>query len=299
MLAVFLHPALVYPVTWIAQRSDLLLILTILVAMKLSMQGKSPLAAVFLSLLAKSPYLFHSVYFSTRQWQHGRKPAAVLMLLAATAVLLSGFLSLQWSETTSEGTLWAPFRQAGAVGHVLMLVARLAKIAEGVFSTLVPFPAFYRSFALQICLVVYPMVWLVVALMVVRNRPVTDPLARNLTYLGLLSAIPFAVTSELRATGPCVVFLLPGLLVAVTSHRVRATAAATLIAFNLWGSLLNYTLSDTGQYDLGAVRHFAPCGDEIPIQAWDCDRKSLLRRVLERYTGSPERPPGALRPGAL
>ena len=62
-MAAFLHPSFIYPLTWIAQRNDLLLIIFAVLALA-NIDRRRGLAYLALSDMAKTPFGFHNLLFN-------------------------------------------------------------------------------------------------------------------------------------------------------------------------------------------------------------------------------------------
>lgn len=147
LLAALSHPSFVWPVTWIANRNDLLLLVFVFTGLNTPCQW-CKLITYGLSGLAKSPFVFHNVLFSTN-FIKTRRPAMILggiLLIALIPFTLYATYQSYFSVNQAAGKAGLYLLSNDSSGYWLMFVAfRAIKILEAIVYVFVPFSAYAVS----------------------------------------------------------------------------------------------------------------------------------------------------------
>lgn len=284
LLAIFFHPAFLYPISWISQRNDLLLILFVALTLVYVSQRRG-LLFLAVSDLCKGPFVFHNLPYAYLAWRQRSSwgsgfawTAAAGALLLMVGVLYGIYLNyyvLNVQADTVHGLYNLSDR--GAAAWAFVLVSRGLKLVEGLFLAFVPFPAFYDTPFLPPALAVYVLAW--GALAYAAWRPGLEIAERSIRLLVLtfFMAIPLAFGTGVRVISPALIFLFLGLLSMLRPSRLVAAALALVVAANLSGAALNYHFSNTGCYDLTIPDPAETCRfREAPIYAFNRDRQRLV-----------------------
>jgi hypothetical protein len=292
VLAVLLaHPWFVYPVTWISQRSDLVWIALVGLAL-LASRPRAAAAWSVLSLLAKAPFVLHGAVLALRLARAGHR-AAGWTVLAATLVVAAAaaWLVLGPQAVHDEGARGGihTLKDAGldaAQFGALFLAAGLIKVGESLLLMLVPFPATYgRGIAGAAAIVAYAAGWA----LAVRELARTGWAQVNGWWLavGIAAALSFVFVAQLRAIAPAGFFLLGGLLAGLPATAAARAAVALLLAANLGGTVALYRATDTGCYDLDEPRATERCREpaDIPSARWERDRGAIVQAIAARIGG--------------
>jgi len=291
LLAIALHPGCLFPLLWIAQRNDLLLILfTALMALNASRPRGLVYAA--LSLLSKSPFVFQGAVYAAWLWVgRASRPrfaaAAALAMLALAGAALVPMYSAYYAFGQEDpiGLYQIADRDPASIAFVA--AARAAKLVESAVYAFVPLPAFHGSALLPLAVVAYAFGW--GALLVEARRGGLARREHSLRLLALAAAmaLPLAFGTGLRVVPPLVFFAYLGLLPLPRASRLGVAALTLITVSHAAGSLLNYRFSDTGCHDLARQAGSPACGHrEAPIYRFQYDRQAIVddwvRRWLER-----------------
>ena len=144
--AIFLHPSFIYPTTWIAQRSDLILLALVLLTV-LTLNRRASYLFTLLSDLAKSPFIFQNLYVAYHAFRHRRNYLGALLLIAPLAPLIwLGYTNAFGSYLSAEDPSGlANLNYSSPLALLFAIVARAIKVAEGAAYLFVPFPAVYGT----------------------------------------------------------------------------------------------------------------------------------------------------------
>ena len=281
LAATFLHPSFLFPVTWISQRNDLMLLIFILLAV-LNVHRSRGFAYLLLSDFAKAPFVLHNVWYASVRWRASVWQAAAALAVAGGLILaVLGF----WSGVTAASTSpMSELTSGGPLALVFTLLVRAAKIAEGIVLALAPFEAYWGLNWVVVAGVAlaYAVCWTTLAVVIVRNFELRAP-AWSLVVIGFLNAAPFAIVSDPRVVCPVIPLFYFGAFALARRAGVARAVLAALVALNVGGTVLNYRLSDTGAYRPEAAPDYTICGTyemQFPMERWRCDRGDLARRVV-------------------
>ncbi len=288
------HPAFVWPASWISQRSDLLLLGFLCLAVA-GWRSRWALVALWASVAAKAPFVFHAAYFAGLDLRQ-RRPASALLLLGFAAFCLFSVYRSYYEVNVAEAEAGLYLaRPEGLLGLVSVAALRSLKIAEGLFTTFLPIGAFaVNGWLPLLALGLGVACWGLLLFEAIpglrrrlgeHRRGLVPPLA-----LGLLLALPYAFSAHLRIYAPAapMLFMAVGALLPDTL-RSRA-ALALLTALFLAGSLLNYEATRTGCSSLEL-----PCRSEreVPAERWKEERQrwvdGLVRNLWANGGSSPDR----------
>jgi hypothetical protein len=288
VLAIVFHPAFLFPISWIAQRSDLLLILFATLTFT-HISRRRGILFLALSDLAKSPFVFHNLFYAFKAWKN-RAPdskfsqvaifLSIAMMCGALFGMYHSYYSINIEAAEPVGLYNVTDRDFTALAFIL--VSRGFKIAEGLFLAFVPLPAFYQTVALPFAIPAYLVVWGTLAYSAWRTGVDNRCRSVQLLVMAALMAIPLALGTGLRVIPPTLFFLFIGLLTLVRPSRMCVAALSTLVALNLLGSVLNYRFSDTGCYDLANSNPGWDCRHrDVPIYSFGADRQQLVDQFVK------------------
>jgi hypothetical protein len=294
LLAIVFHPAFLFPISWIAQRSDLLLILFSTLALA-NLSQRRGLLFLALSDLAKSPFVFQNFLYAFNAWKNRASDtrfswAAIAIAIAMMCGALFGMYQSYYliNIDAAEPVGLYNVTDRGFTASAFILASRSLKVLEGLFLGFVPVSAFYQTIALPVALPAYLLAWGALAFSAWRNG--IEPSRRSVPMLAMavLMAIPLAFGTGLRVIPPALFFLFLGLLTMVRPARVCVAALSTLVALNLLGSVLNYRFSDTGCYDLAAANPGWDCRHrDVPIYGFEADRQQMVDKFVKWWIQDP------------
>lgn len=288
---VFTHPALLFPVTWIAARNDAMLLALVALAILQLRRGKTGMYPLVLSFLCKVPFVLHGLFFMVILVVRRRLVTAAIVMTFIVLMIWVSFESGYRSQIDSHSLV----NKLGADWMTVML-ARGAKGVEAIILVFVPFPAFYHLPLWGFSIFAYVLLWSVLVFW--GNVRLPDGLTSVsiqtwmkqygawILALGLLSLPPLVFNSQLRVVAVAAVLIQFGLLLLCRDLSSRAHALVALLALNILGLMQNYRLSDTGYMMVGAVptaeRVDAYCQtNRVPISHWDCERNLLVGRIMD------------------
>ncbi len=288
VLAIFLHPSFVYPITNISQRNDLLLLSFLPLAMA---YADAPRGFVYLVLsdLAKAPFVLHNLWYAVRRWSDDRVRAiaAVLIMVALLALILRFWAPVETGSTSPMSGLTG----SGAATAVFKLIVTGVKSLEGIALAHAPFEAHWDLWggtAAGAALVGYLGAWGVLVRNAWRRRDALKP-AYKFFAVAVLSSLPFAVVTDPRVLCPAVPFFLLGWVVAAGRQRSTGIALGVLLVLNAGGTLANYRLSDTGAMTAAVAPDYTLCGAvemRIPMERWRCERSALAADIVHWVDGA-------------
>ena len=290
ILATVFHPAFLFPISWIAQRSDLLLILFAMLAFT-HISRRRGMLFLALSDLAKSPFVFHNLFYAFRAWKNRASDSrfsraaiflAIAMMCGALFGMYHSYYLINIEAAEPVGLYNVTDRDFTALAFIL--VSRCFKIAEGLFLAFVPLPAFYQTTAFPFAIPAYLASWGALAYSAWRTGVEDSCRSIPLLAMAALMAIPLALGTGLRVIPPALFFLFIGLLTLVRPSRMCVAALSALVTLNLLGSVLNYRFSDTGCYDLANSNPGLDCGHrDVPIYSFGADRQQWVDKFVKGW----------------
>jgi hypothetical protein len=286
LIAALCHPSFLWAVTWIAHRSDLLLLLFSCLAI---LWLESPWSGLFLFLAAgsKSPFLFQNLAFS---WVYLRERRYALAALAAALIpifIYFGYVTY-YATAVAVGEHGLFLLDPESESYLATIVLfRSIKILEGLFYTFFPVGAYALS-ALHLLLfsAILFACWGLILYDIARSGLRIRELLRNQNFalmasIGLLLSIPYAFSSGLRIYVPATLFLYLA-VGAVAGRRPRVVASiGTIAAVHLLGILLNYSANRTDCFDLDPRFEMQCEGTEVPAEDWNRRRSQIVDRFVK------------------
>jgi len=286
VLAIFLHPTFVYPITWISQRNDLLLLVFLLLSI-LNLDKTRGLIYLILSDASKMPFVFQNVWYAVIQWRVNRnRTLAIVSLAVLPPIIFSGYFF--YADYSSEATSSLTFFSGDGLQVLLTVAAaRMAKVAESWTLILIPFPGYFQSGPVALIFAVSAMY--VAAWAVIGRNLITQIRSRRNSYkflfLGIFMSMPFIFNSDMRIFGPAIPFIFFGIFALTDNARSVGIALAVIVGLNAGGSVLNYRLSDSGVYNTTTNVDYQQCGSyelSFPTERWRCSRSNITRDIVDR-----------------
>jgi hypothetical protein len=299
VLACLAHPSFVWSVTWIAARSELLLILFVALAVQASVPGMRLVFAV-LGAGAKTPFVLQGLFFALQDLKARRRLFVVTHLACVAIFLYAGYEdSLTRRRMFADRGLNRLGSDVSGVQTVLILAARAMKVAEGILYSFVPLSA-YPGYWSLVAGAVECACWAVVGAALLRTWRKADLETRrkacSLLVIGVLLSAPFAFGTHLRIYGPPVLFFYLGIGYLLEQSRAVTVALVLILVIHLGGVSLNYTANRTACYDLQVCTRSGcepgtSCGhNEVPADRWDSFRAQQVSRMTD-WIGSLSREP--------
>jgi hypothetical protein len=288
LIAALCHPSFLWAVTWIAHRSDLLLLLFSCLAV---LWLGSPWSGLLLALASgsKSPFLFQNLAFS---WVYLRERRYALAALAAALIPIFIYFGYVTYYTTAvavgEHGLFLLDPESESYLATIALF-RSVKILEGLFYTFFPVGAYALS-ALHLLLfsAILFVCWGLILCDIARSGLRIRELPRNRNFalmasIGLLLSIPYAFSSGLRIYVPATLFLYLA-VGAVAGRGPRVVASiATIAAVHLLGILLNYPANRTDCFVLDPRFEMECQGTEVPAEDWNRRRSQIVDQFVKDF----------------
>lgn len=282
-LSSLFHPAFLWSVTWIAQRSDLLVILALLLALS---TARTPLRLLWIVLGsgAKTPFIVQNLVFGLHFARRRALAASVISLLSVPVFLFAGYTTY-YAAAVREGHI----PTVTEVGAGLAAPIGLAKVLEGVFFIFAPVPMFtVAPWGPIVAVIPYAACWYLVARTVPRPQALwTDAW---IPAIAVALCVPFIFASEVRVTG---IAAVPAFLTIAAAMQPRPSARLAIVgilALNLSGIFLNYGAFDSVEYDIRA----APAGADRaqPVYAYETWRREMRHHILAKLGVSVTPGPG-------
>ncbi|NJO53952.1 MAG: hypothetical protein HC829_03125 [Bacteroidales bacterium] len=284
------NPSLVWPATWIAQRNDVLLLFFLLLALLVSGRW-SGLIFLQAATLSKSPFVFHILPFVWRDIRKRRVFDVVLTVAVAAVVLYvvyKTYYLYNFSHEVKQG-LYTADEKVSVLFH---LVARSAKVLEGLAYNLFPVPAFASSWQVALgaflamlvgwALIVPELVAGLRRLMDGASGPLRSAVAKP-ALLTVLMSVSYAFGSGLRLYCPTLIFLYTAVALLCRPSRRLVVGSAILIGVNLWGIALTVPAMDTGCHQLQPRPGFCD-GPAIPVNNWFALRQSIVDGAVRQLS---------------
>jgi hypothetical protein len=268
-LSSFFHPAFLWAVTWIAQRSTLLFILFLLASI-VARRTVARVAMIVTGSAARTPYVLQNVVFAFHFLRRGQLAASVISIVCTLVFSLAGYLTY-YDRAAGTDTLANP-----SIPTALSLPLRIAKVLEGVLYVFAPVPMFaVSSWAPVLALIGYAICWLIIARSL---QPIRTDDDVSIAALAVAMCIPFMFASEVRVTGEAVVVVFLAVACAAKWRLSGKIAAVGILTLNLSAIALNYGVFASQQRDI----HGAPVLIDAsqPVYAYREWREDLRRRVL-------------------
>ncbi len=287
LVAALCHPGFLWAVTWIAQRSDLLLLFTCLAIT--GFESRASPRWLVLAAASKSPFVFQNLAFAFRYYRQGRVGAALQTLVCVPLFLYFGYVTY-YATAVDVGGHGLFLLDPESTGHLaIVAVLRSIKILEGLFYTFVPVSAYALSVpAVLISGALWAAAWTLIFLDIFRSGVRLKDLRDNPNFIwmattGLLLGIPYAFSSGLRIYVPATVFLYLAVGALARPRRIVVVSIAAIAAIHLVGVLLNYPASRTQCFELDP-RHEGRCqSQDVPAERWNRLRSQIVDQfVLER-----------------
>ena len=274
-LSSFFHPAFLWSVTWIAVRSDLLVIAFLLMAV-LATRTPVKLAMMALCSAAKVPYLFQNVVFSFQFARRGELLASGTSLLLILIFGVPGYV-LHY-VTAHEATAQSATLDNASIGLAIAVPLRLAKLLEGILYVFAPVPMFAAvSWGPIVALCAYGALWYVVARSL-RPSGAVSATNRWIPAMALTMCLPFVFASDVRVTGEATVLAFLAIASAAQWQLPGKIAIVGILVLNLTGIMLNYGLSRSAQYDVRAEE--VDMNTSQPVYAYYGWREHVRQRIL-------------------
>lgn len=289
LLAVFLHPALLFPLAWIAQRSDLLLILFAALALEHAARPRG-LVYLALSLLAKGPFVLHAPLFAlwlkrdraaSRVWVGAASAAALALAGAVLLALWQAYYAVARDAADPVGLYQIAERDAAALAFVA--ASRAAKLVEGAALALAPLPAYYGTPWLVPAALAYAFGWGALAFEALRGGLAWRGAPGRRLALAAAMTLPLAFGTGLRVLPPLVFPLYLGLLPALRFSRLGVAALGLVVAAHAGGALLNYRFSDTGCHDPANAPADSCAPREVPIYRFAAERQQRVDALVRAW----------------
>jgi hypothetical protein len=281
VLSTFLHPAMVFSVTWISQRNDLILLIFVLLLF-LNRDKKRSYLYMLLSDFSKSPFVFQNLFVVYRDLRTDRKYfAAFSAILIMIVILIIGFLTTyQESLASNLGLSRLEYHSIGSM--MVTFVARCIKILEGIIYVLVPFSAFYRTHLFGGAIIFYIVIWSLFIGNFIMHKPFSKNI-RSLLIFGILMAVPLSVGSGLRVILPLVPFIYIPILWGIDDVKLTKKLLIPLIIINLIGSSYSYNFSNRGCYSLEDTNCTRDDSYEnyVPAVMWDHEREQIVNNLVD------------------
>ncbi len=288
--AVFMHPTYVYPATWISQRNDGFLLLFLFMALA-NVNRARGFFYLLLSDISKTPWVLQNLWYGWHTWRRG---GSVAMAIAAVLVipLIVGQGLLFWGDVRSGGN--SPVTQFTGEGvHAILfaLFVWTAKLAESIMLIHIPIAAYFGSLptlGVGAVAAIYVVAWITLGIQFFHRDRRTHR-SWHLLVLALLMSAPFVANNDPRVFGPAIPFFYLFWARAAAAGIAGRCAFGVIAVLNVWGTLLNYRLSDTGAYDAAKAPDYTLCGQhemKIPMERWRCERSKLsheIVRTINRY----------------
>lgn len=281
--AALAHPAMAWPVGWISQRNDLLLLLCTVAAFS-SRSTSRGAGWSLLSVLTKAPFVFQAAWEVVALARRKRFLAAVALASSSCTALWFAWDSYHRVnvEAATHGLHLAKLEGPGGV--LVAAVLRGAKVVEGVGYSFFPLPAFATGFgAVAAAAVAFALGWLLVLSGLRARRSDELRAASPFLVFGLLLSIPYAFGSGLRIYVPATLFLFLALARALPdSARARLGWTVVLLA-SVVGTALNVGPVATGRTDLSAPVFIEP--PDVPAERWQALRMRLVDEFVRNRLG--------------
>jgi hypothetical protein len=293
LAAALSHPSFIWPITWIAQRNDLLLILFTGLSL-LTLRNRWSIFFLIFALAAKTPFVFQSLLFSWRYFRAGRLVSASVALLLMPAFVYAGYrtyYAANLQQPVKRG-LYAIDRD-DLIFTLAATVIRAAKALEGIFYSFVPLGA-YAGSSTQVAVAagILLLAWCIILREVIvflrvngltlkyslmQGHPSFDLLA-----IGLLMCIAYGFGTGLRIYSPGLIFLFLGIAATAPATKLVKVSLSVIIAVYLWGVYLNYNANAGPCFSLRDPMEECN-GPPVPANNWEALRGSIVDRIVEKY----------------
>ncbi len=269
-LSSFFHPAFLWGVTWIAQRSTLFVIFFVLAAIAAT-RTPARLAMIVTGSAMRTPYIFQNLVFSFQLLRRRQFAASVIPFVCLLAFGFTGYVTY-YDRATGIDTL-----ANSSIPIAVSLPLRIVKLLEGVFYVFAPIPMFAIAiWAPPLALIGYAACWIAIArsLQPIRRDDLWVP------AMALAMYIPFVFASEVRVTGEAAVMTFLAVACATSGRWLlsRKIAVVGILVLNLMGIALNYGVFSSQQDDIRGT--WVSLDSSQPVYAYREWREDVRRRVL-------------------
>ena len=271
-LSSFFHPAFLWGVTWIAQRTTVLVIFFLLAAIA-APRTPARLAMIVAGSGVRTPYIFQNLVFSFQFVRRRQFVASIVPFVCLLAFGVAGYVTY-YDRATGIDTLANP-----SIPAAVSVPLRFLKLLEGVVYVFAPVPMFAVAFwGPMLAFAGYAACWIVIARSL---RPIHTGEQLWIPAMAAAMCIPFVFASEVRVTGEAAVMtFLAAACAASTEWRLSAKMAVIgLLVLNLTGIALNYGLFASKQFDIRGMPVYSD--SSAPVYAYRAWREDLRRRLLE------------------
>jgi hypothetical protein len=268
----FFHPAFLWGVTWIAQRTTVIVVFFLLAALA-ARRIPARLAMIAIGSGVRTPYVFQNLVFSWQFLRQRQVGASLISFGCLLAFVVAGYLTY-YDRAAATDTL-----ANSSIPSVVSLPLRLVKLLEGVFYVFAPIPMFAAaSWGPVLALAGYAACWIVIA----RSL---QPVRRDTPGLMAMAAamcIPFVFASEVRVAGEAAVMTFLAIASALPAEWRRSAriAAVCILVLNLTGIMLNYGLFASQQFDIRGTPVYSDLS--APVSTYRARREELRRQVFDR-----------------
>ncbi len=282
---------MVWPVSWISQRNDLLLLVFLIPAVRLH-QARIGVVWVLLSCWSKAPFIFQNLVFAYSYLRRKRFISAALTVLGFLVSLYFIWQSYYAINVAAKAHGLYLAEKSGPILISITVFLRGIKILEGIFYTFVPVPAYATDilFALGVSLLLL-VLWGYLTFLSIRNWPSvsSDKRSRLAVYacIAVSLSLPYAFGSGLRIYVPATLFFYLAAAFVIPDNSRTRVLLGTITLVYLLGSFLNYGPVLTGYHDLQNPVSFE--GRQVPAKKWDILRQDIVDQfVREEFSESLE-----------
>jgi len=242
------------------------------------------------SLLSKSPFVFHSLYFGAI-YLYKRQVVKLVITAAVSVLVLFYVFQSYYIQNAASPELHGLYIMNDQLPLLAKMGLRGAKIVEGLTYNIVPLPAVAINPTATIGFAVLMLVgWVLIVPDLIaglrelylrkevrlRNwSQISEwPLFEPVILAGLL-AISYAFGSHLRIYCPTLIFVYAALALCCKTSPRSLAGMAILILINMYGIFLSIPHMDSGCYDLATGPescHSLP----VPADVWNETRSSFI-----------------------
>jgi hypothetical protein len=293
LAAALSHPSFIWPITWIAQRCDLLLILFTGLCL-ITFANRWSVIALILASGAKTPFVFQNLFFAWKYFRSGRHFSGAVAVFLVPLFIYAGYVTYyakNWAYPVKHG-LYAVGRH-DVLFALIAVAVRGVKALEGIFYTFVPLGAFAVSSAhVAIVGCILLTAWSSILYEVVRscryNGGITLKSALfdhpwvDLIAIGLLMSLGYGFGTGLRIYAPGVIFFFLAIAATAPVTKRVIVAIAVVIGIYLYGIYLNYNATASHCFSLSD--YWEECkGPPVPDDNWEEWRQSIVDVILIKH----------------
>lgn len=294
LTAALSHPSFIWPITWIAQRNDLLLILFTGLCL-ITFENRWSIISLVVASGAKTPFVFQNVFFAWKYFRGGRHISGTIAVLSIFVFIYAGYVTYYAKNLANpiKHGLYAVDRH-DLLFALIAAAIRGIKALEGIFYIFVPLGAFavsmtHVAIAACILLIAWSFIFYETARSFRDNASITcksalfeDHPSVDLLAIGLLMAVGYGFGTGLRIYAPGVIFVF--LAIAAKAPQTKPIVAAIVVVTGiyLWGVYLNYNANAGPCFSLSD--YWDKCrGPGVPNDNWEGLRQSIVDGILLQY----------------